>query len=220
VNVRPRTRHGEQTSRYGVLVGQVVEGREDPPGTPTPHYEIHVRGGGADYRIAVNVESAPDSEVYAHFDPAYAAPAGLDLVAYAGTAGFTELTTGPQGQGLDYLRDGLFPLDTMTRIAPDGSGVTLASLLDAEIAKAKADAGAVALAFGNFFEDHGRDEVFGFSPAQGVHDIHLMQDDPPGRYAAEDRQHGDGALFFRFSDGTTAALFIRFADQEVTGGPG
>lgn len=209
----PIRSHARQTSRYGVLVGAVVDGREDPPG-PTPHYEIQVRADG-DYRVAVNVESSPGSEVYAHFDPNYAAPAALDLAGYAARGGFTELSTGPEGKGLDYLRDGLFPLDSLTPIPATGGALSLAGLLDAEVAKAKGDRSAVALAFGNVFEDQGRDPVFGFQPARGVHDIHLLQGDPPGRYAAEDREHGDGALFFRFSDGTTTALFIRFATQSV-----
>jgi uncharacterized protein YukJ len=211
--VRPRSRFAHQTSRYGVLVGQVVDGREDPPG-PTPHYEIWLRAGG-DYRVAVNVESSDDSEVVAHFEANYTAPPTLDLAALAGAPGFKALTTGEGGEGLDYLRDKLFPLDSMTPIPATGSGLTLASLLDAEVAKAKADPGAVAIVFGNAFEDRGKDAVFGFSPEQGVHDVHMLQGDPPGRYAADDRPHGDGALFFRFSDGTTAALFIRFGTQST-----
>ena len=211
-----RSRYAQQ-SVYGVLAGRVKAGREDPPG-PTPHYEIWVQGQG-DWRVAVNVRSSDGSEVLAYLDPSYAAPATLDLAALAARPGFQVLSTGPNGQGLDYLRDVLFPLDRMTPVAPSGGGATLASLLDAQVAKAEGDAGAVVIAFGNRFEDSGADETFGFSPEQGVHDVHMLQGDPPGPFARDDRAHGDGALFFRFSDASVAALFIRFATQSVAPGP-
>jgi uncharacterized protein YukJ len=41
---------------YGVLVGSVVDQRAEG-GTDSPHYQIRVRGGGADFRVAVNVLS-------------------------------------------------------------------------------------------------------------------------------------------------------------------
>ena len=43
--------------RYGVLVGPVI-GRKPETGTDTPHYQVHVRANGVDYRVAVNVRSA------------------------------------------------------------------------------------------------------------------------------------------------------------------
>ena len=43
-------------ARYGVLAGQVVDRRSEG-GTDTPHYQIHARGGGVDFRVAVNVLS-------------------------------------------------------------------------------------------------------------------------------------------------------------------
>ena len=211
-----RSRYALQ-SVYGALVGRVKAGREDPPG-PSPHYEIWVQGQG-DWRVAVNVESRDGSEVLAYLDASYAAPATLDLAALGGRLGFHLLATGPDGEGLDYLRDGLFPLDRMTPIAPSGGGATLASLLDAQVARAQADPGAAVIAFGNRFEDSGADETFGFSPEQGVHDVHMLQGDPPGPFTRDDRTHGDGALFFRFSDASVAALFIRFATQSVAPGP-
>jgi uncharacterized protein YukJ len=62
------------------------------------------------------------------------------------------LQTGPGGAGLDYLRDDLFPIDAMAPIPPDGQGVTLRNLLDAQIKRAKADRSAVVIAFANSFK--------------------------------------------------------------------
>jgi Uncharacterized conserved protein (DUF2278) len=86
-----------------------------------------------DYCIAVNVLSVDDSEVLAFFDSNFTAATKLDLATRAnGPAGFTALRIGPDGQGLDYLRDNLFSIDKMAAIPPDGAGVTLANLLDAQ----------------------------------------------------------------------------------------
>lgn len=210
-------RHAEQNRVYGVLVGQVKDGHIDPTGK-TPHYEIWVTAGNASYRAAVNVISQDGSEVMAYFDADYTSPnpQKLNLPALAGGApGFKALSTGPNGQGLDYLRDNLFPLDKMAVIPPEGAGVTLQNLLDGQIQRAKTDSAAVAIVYGQYFQDPGADESFGFSPERGVHDIHMMQGDS-GKYAEDVRQNGDGALFLRFTGGETVALFVRFSTQQIT----
>jgi uncharacterized protein YukJ len=212
-----RTKPAAQQRTYGVLVGTIHDGREDPPGH-SPHYEIWVQAD-TDYRIAVNVRSVDGSDVLAHYDPAFTNPTKRDLASLAaGKKGFTALPTGPSGAGLDYLRDELFPIDVMALIPPGVqaiTAVTLGNLLDAQIKRAKADQSAVVIAFGEFFRDPGRDSTFGFSPELGVHDIHMMQGNS-GSFADDNRVNGDGALFIRFADGETVALFVRFITQSTT----
>jgi uncharacterized protein YukJ len=199
---------------YGVLAGAVKAGQLDASGN-SPHYQIWI-AAGTNYRIAVNVRSVDQSQVLVHYDPAYTLPTKRNLPALAaGPPGFTPLGTGSDGAGLDYLRDGLFDIANMHAIPPDGAGVTLQNLLDGQIQRAVADSGAVAIAFGDGFTDPGSDATFGFSPENGVHDIHMMQGNI-GSFAADNRINGDGALFIRFGDGTTLALFIRFATQSTT----
>ena len=82
------------------------------------------------------------------------------------------------------------------------------------IERAKADAEAVVIAFGESFVDNGGDHTFGFSSERGVHDIHMMQGNS-GSFAGDNRVNGDGALFIRFRGGETAALFIRFSVQST-----
>ena len=208
-----RTKPASQQRTYGVLVGTIHDGRADPPGH-SPHYEIWVQAD-TNYRIAINVQSVDGSNVLAHYDPGFTKPTKRNLASLAaGRKGFTALPTGPNGKGLDYLRDDLFPIAAMTPIPPDGQGVTLRNLLDAQIKRAKADRGAVVIAFGEFFRDLGRDSTFGFSPELGVHDIHMMQGNS-GSFADDNRINGDGALFIRFSDGETVALFVRFTTQST-----
>ena len=198
---------------YGVLVGRVKGGRLEPAGN-SPHYEIWIEGGGGDYRVAVNVRSVDGSDVLAYYDRDYQNPTKLDLATLARSPGFAPLATGPAGKGLDYLRDDLFPVGQMSPIPDDGRGVTLHNLLDAQIGRAKLDPEAVAIAFGEFFRDRGADPTFGFSPEQGVHDIHMMQGNE-GSFADDNRVNGDGALFLRFARGETVALFVRFTVQRI-----
>jgi uncharacterized protein YukJ len=209
-----RTKPADQQRTYGVLVGTIRDGQEDPVGH-SPHYEIWVQGD-RNYRIAVNVRSVDGSDVIAHYDPKFVKPTKLDLARLAqGAKGFTTLETGPGGTGLDYLRDDLFALDAMAPIPPDGQGVTLSNLLDSQVKRAKVDQAAVVIAFGEFFQDRGGDQTFGFSPELGVHDIHMMQGNT-GSFASDNRINGDGALFIRFSGAETVALFIRFSEQSTT----
>jgi uncharacterized protein YukJ len=214
--VTHRRRKPENAQRtYGVLIGKIADGKLKPSGA-SPHYEIWIKVAGEDFRVAVNVRSVDGSDVLVHYDPDYRLATKRDLAALAaGRGGFAPLGTGPRGEGLDYLRDGLFQIDDMHAIPADGAGITLANLLDGQVERAKADNDAVAIAFGEHFQDRGSDETFGFSPEQGVHDIHMMQGNG-GSFADDNRVNGDGALFIRFSKGETVALFVRFTVQETT----
>jgi uncharacterized protein YukJ len=198
---------------YGVLVGAIKGGQFDSG--RSPHYGIWVEGGGQDFRAAVNVQSVDGSEVLAFSNTNYTTTSpALDLAGLAaGPQGFAPLQTGPGGNGLDYLRDHLFDIDAMQAIPDAGSSGSLDTLLDAQVRRAKADSRAVAIVFGDFFQDAGEaDEDFGFSPEQGVHDIHMMQGNS-GSFEKDNTSNGDGALFIRFAGGQTFALFIRFVTQ-------
>lgn len=198
--------------RYGVLVGKILDGTLKPSGS-SPHYEIWIRAEGRDFRVAVNVRSVDGSDLLIHYDPNFQNPTKRNLAALAvGAEGFTGLPTGIGGEGLDYLRDGLFAIDDMLPLPVDGSGINLLNLLDGQIERAKADDEAMAIAFGEYFTDRGTDETFGFRPEQGVHDIHMMQGNR-GAFADDNRVNGDGAFFIRFAQGETIALFARFTAQ-------
>src|SRR4051794_34298412 len=47
---------------YGVLVGAVVDKKVES-GQQTPHYQVHIRASGTEYRIAVNVRSAQNPPI-------------------------------------------------------------------------------------------------------------------------------------------------------------
>jgi len=213
-----RTKPAAQSRQYGRLVGTIKAGRED--GGSSPHYEIHIVAG-ADYRAAVNVKSVDGSNVIALFTTDYQPPAFLDLAALAsGTKGFTALKTGKDGEGLDYVHQtGLVDLSAMQPIPPTGQ-ISLGTDFDAAVQKAVADDQATVVVFGQYYEDKGRDSTFGFSPEQGVHDIHMMQGNPSGGSFSDDNvAGGDGALFIRYGDGSVTAFFARFSTQTTDTDP-
>jgi uncharacterized protein YukJ len=91
---------------YGVLAGRVVDHRAEG-GTDTPHYQIHLRSGGADFRVAVNVLSRQHpSELLYLADEAFSHPVVQDLPALPD--GFTPLPSKPGEEALDYIRANLF----------------------------------------------------------------------------------------------------------------
>lgn len=103
--------------------------------------------GGENDRVAVNVPSDGQSEVFVHYDPNYttASPA-LDPAALAGgQQGLTPLPTGPDGKELDDLRDNLFDVASMQQVPDIGSTISLGNLLDGRIERAKADGAALAV---------------------------------------------------------------------------
>lgn len=201
---------------YGVLAGRVVACHREGPHDPTPHYQVHVRAAGVDYRIAVNVKSAqPPSELRYLVDDDFAHPLTDDLAALP--EGWTPLPPAPGGASLDYIRGNLFDPAGMRLLPADQPGADndLADLLEGYLVRARDDARATVFAFGERWgPDEARpDPSFGFSPGNGVHDIHMNQGNSE-QFAGDDGVWQDGALLLRFP--TTprwVAVFLAFQSQ-------
>jgi uncharacterized protein YukJ len=87
-----------QQRSYGVLVGTIRDGQEDPAGQ-SPHYEIWVEAD-RNYRIAVNVGSVDGSDVLAHYDPNFTNPTKRHLASLAaGRKALRHCRPGRAGQG-------------------------------------------------------------------------------------------------------------------------
>ena len=161
-------------ARYGVLAGRVVDRRAEG-GTDTPHYQIHVRGGDVDFRVAVNVLSKQHpSELLYLAEEAFTHPVVQGLPGLAD--GFSLLPSTPGGLALDFIRANLFDRTTMRPVPATAPGPDndLADKLDHFVERAAADPAARIYAFGQRWgpEAATRDKVFGFLPGNGVHDIH------------------------------------------------
>jgi uncharacterized protein YukJ len=201
--------------KYGVLAGRVVETRaEGGPGSP--HFQIQVRGGELDFRVAVNVlsQQSPSELLYAA-DEAFDHPVlkGLpDL-----PDGFSRLPSTPGESAFDYIRGNLFDrasLRPLPATAP-GPDNDLADKLHHYVDRALGDPSARLYAFGERWgpENGQADKIFGFSPGNGVHDIHMNQGNS-GSFRRDDGVWQDGGLLLHFLDAQQwVAVFLAFQSQ-------
>ncbi|MDQ1636126.1 MAG: hypothetical protein QOJ32_2935 [Frankiaceae bacterium] len=198
---------------YGVLRGSVVERRREG-GSASPHYQLHMRAADVDFRIAVNVlsQQAPSELLFLAVDD-FRHPV-LDVVGELDD-GWTALASRPQTGALDFVRASLFDPAAMQPLPPDlpGPDNDLADRLEQYAQRAIADPTSRCYAFGQRWgpEPGKADKVFGFSPGDGVHDIHMNQ----GNSASFTRDDGvwqDGALLFRFGE-QWSAVFLAFQSQ-------
>lgn len=204
---------GLPISGYGVVKGAVVDRRVETG--DTPHYQIHVKGGGVDFRCAVNIRSQlrPPELLYLAVDdfrhPVTAVAAGLP-------EGFTAVDSKAGGLALDYVRGNLFDrLDLrpapVTRPGPDND---LGEFLDHHVRQAQSDPRARAWVFGQRWgPETGPDKIFGFAPGNGVHDVHMNQGNT-GRFAADDGVWQDGALLLHLpAVDRWVGVFLAFGSQ-------
>jgi uncharacterized protein YukJ len=210
--------------KYGVLVGRVVDRRREK-GSSSPHYQLHVRAGSSrgaaqpvDFRVAVNVlsQQAPSELLFLAVDdltsPLLDVVGGLD-------EGFTPLASRQESGAIDFVRADLLERSAMQPLPPDvpGPANDLADRLESLVERTSADSEARLFAFGQRWgpETGTPDEIFGFEPGNGVHDVHMNQGNT-GRFTRDDGVWQDGALLFRFgppdrSDWT--GVFLAFQSQ-------
>jgi uncharacterized protein YukJ len=203
---------------YGVLVGSAVDRRREGGGG-SPHYQVRLNGAGVDYRVAVNVlsQQAPSELLFLAVDT-FSHPL-LDLLLKL-PDGMTGLPSEPGSGALDFVRANLFDPAEMRPIPPDlpGPDNDLADRLEHYVQRAVADPSARVYAFGQRWgPDAGQpDPVFGFSPGNGIHDIHMNQGNS-GSFVRDDGVWQDGAILFRFqppgSPPQWSAVFLAFQSQ-------
>jgi uncharacterized protein YukJ len=198
---------------YGVLRAAVLDRRIET--NDTPHYQIHLRAAGVDYRAAVNVRSQqrPPELLYVAVD-AFEHPI-LERIA-ALPDGFTELTGDGTGAALDYIRGNLFQREQMRPVptAAPGPENDLGDFLDHYVRRALGEPEARAFVFGQSWgpETTTQDKIFHFLPGNGVHDVHMNQGNN-GRFAEDDGVFQDGGLLLRFAPDEWVAIFLAFQSQ-------
>ncbi|MGH3938951.1 MAG: DUF2278 family protein [Pseudonocardiaceae bacterium] len=202
-------------TRYGVLVGRVLESRAEG-GSDSPHFQIRVRGGDVDFRVAVNVLSQQSpSELLYVADEAFQHPLVQALPDLP--EGFTLVPSRPGGLAVDYIRGNLFDRRAMRALPATAPGPDndLADKLEHYVSRAAADPAARIYAFGERWgPEEGRpDKIFGFSPGNGVHDIHMNQGNT-GRFRRDDGVWQDGGLLLHYPGADQwVAIFLAFQSQ-------
>ncbi len=181
-----------------------------------PHYQVHVSANGVHYRIAVNVQSSDGSEVQFLVRSRFVHPITDSLTELA--QGRIEVPSRPGGIALDFIRGNLaqpwefVPLP-MSAPGPDND---LNEKLDANVQRAMADETAMIYAFGEPWgpEPDKADTYFGFLPGRGIHDIHMNQGNPRGRFFRDNGPWQDGGLIFEFpTQSQWVAIFLKFQSQ-------
>jgi uncharacterized protein YukJ len=202
---------------YGVLTATVVDRRRESS-TETPHFQIHLRDeDGTDFRAAVNVlsQESPSDLLYL-VDEDLHHPM-TDAVQSLGP-GWHALPPAPGGANLDFVRANLFDPSRMRPLPPDVSGPDndLADLLDHYVQRAIADETARLSVFGQRWgpEASTPDKVFGFSPGNGVHDVHMNQGNSE-RFRGDDGVWQDGGLLLHLPRASRwIGIFLAFESQK------
>jgi uncharacterized protein YukJ len=202
--------------RYGVLAARALATRREDA-TDTPHYQLHLADAtGEHWRVAVNVESQePPSELLYLVDDEFRHPVTAMLAAMP--SGWHGLAPSPGGPNLDFVRGNLFERAQMRVLPPavEGPDNDLADLLEHWCGRAVDDPAATVYVFGQRFgpEPGVVDAVFGFEPANGVHDIHMNQGSS-GRFQRDNGVRQDGALILHLAaDERWVAIFLAFQSQ-------
>ncbi len=197
---------------YGVLKAPVSERRTATD--RSPHYQLLCVAGSARWRVAINARStvAPSEIAYAVISP-FTHP-WADRAA-ALPDGFTALKTrSAAAGGLDYVRGNLAQpaqFKALPLSAP-GASNDLNDLLDFHLRALIGQSSARIVAFGTTWgPESTADEIFGFKPGRGIHDIHQNQGNV-GDFVGDDGVWQDGGLLIHAA-GTWTAILLRFQSQ-------
>ena len=187
-------------SSYGGLVGRVIDTRRE--GTAdTPHFQIHARAAGVDYRIAVNALSQQSpSELLSMTIDGFTHPQLTRLEQLED--GFTTVAPAGDGVALDFIRGNLFDRGTMRPVPAEEPGPDndLADMLEHFSRRAASDPAARVYACGEGTRRPTRSS--GSSPGNS------------GRFAEDDGVWQDGVLLLQFPDtGQCVAIFLAFQSQ-------
>ncbi len=169
-----------------------------------------------DYRIAVNVMSKlSPSELEYLLESQLQHPvlAGLEAL----QPGWHQLEGKPGKLAIDFIRSNLFDPRRMKPLAFNipGPDNDLNEKLDHYIQRALADEDSFCYAFGERWgpEAGKKDKIFGFTPGNGVHDIHMNQGNDAS-FKQDDGVYQDGALILQFPvQNQWIGIFLKFQSQ-------
>ena len=204
--------------RYGVLAARPIDRRrEDPDDDESPHYQIDlVDQAGTHFRAAVNVlsQQSPSELLFLGAED-YRHPILERLP--ANPVGWTGLSSTRTDASLDFIRGNLFDPADMRPLPPDVAGPDndLADKLEHFVQRAIADPDALVYLWGQRWgpDENVPDKIFGFTPGNGVHDVHMNQGNSK-RFERDDGVWQDGAMAFWFpGERLWVAVFLAFQSQ-------
>jgi uncharacterized protein YukJ len=208
--------HSMSLRNYGVVKGRPLEHHREND-DDTPHYQIHLDAGGTSFRVPVNVKSGLEPSQLVYFETATLIHPLTDAL-FALAPGFHRLSSRPGGAAIDYIRSNVFDFEKVIALPHDLPGMDndLSDLLESRVSRVVADPEAMIYAFGERWgPESQRDQVFGFAPGNGVHDIHMNQGNA-GRFVGDDGVWQDGAVLLHHpAENRWSALFLAFQSQAL-----
>ncbi|WLR51533.1 YukJ family protein [Bacillus tianshenii] len=200
--------------RYGVLKGQATETKLGAGSSP--HYEVLIHDKeGTQYRIAINIQSQSKPSEVLYFvseDFNYdAIPHLTDL-----NSGFTPILHNDPEIALDYIRGELFNPAKMVPLPAEKEGPNndLNEKIQHYIHEAIRHKATI-YAFGERWgpEKNSPDKYFGFTPGNGIHDIHMNQGNI-GRWKDDNGIWQDGGILIEFEQQQRwVGIFLAFQSQ-------
>jgi uncharacterized protein YukJ len=211
---------GVTIRRYCVFSGRVVD-RQAESGGESPHYHILLEGHGQRFRVAINTRSGTShsrkSDLLYFADDDFRHDVTRRLASV--DEGVHHVESRPGGLALDYQRGGMFNRLHMRRIPASrpGPGNDLVDELDSYVNRALADSASRLHAYGTRWgpEHDTPDHVFGFTPGNGIHDVHMNQGNRDEHWH-DNGIWSDGGLIFQWVEEASdhwSAIFLAFQTQ-------
>jgi uncharacterized protein YukJ len=204
--------------RYSVFCGRVIDWQPETRGK-SPHCHILLEGGGQRYRVAINTRSGTshhresDLLYFADDDFRHEITRRLTNV----PDGVLQIDSRPGGLALDYQRGGMFDRRHMRRIPANRPGPRndLVDELDFYVEHSRTDPTCRVLAFGTRWgPEHGTpDLVFGFTPGNGIHDVHMNQGNRDEHWHDNGIWSDGGLIIHEPSHDRWSAIFLAFQTQ-------
>jgi uncharacterized protein YukJ len=185
----------------------------------SPHYHILLEGGGQRFRVAVNTRSGTshhrESELLYFADDDFRHDVTRHLIDVE--PGDLQLETRPGGLALDYQRGGMFDCRHMRRIPATRPGPRndLVDELDFCVERLLADPTGRLFAYGTRWgpESGTPDQVFGFRPGNGIHDVHMNQGNRDEHWRDNGIWSDGGLIVHEPNHDHWSAIFLAFQTQ-------
>lgn len=184
-----------------------------------PHYHLLISANSRKFDIAINIaSSAPGEDVRVLYAiKPNITPPQADALLKLPDGMFNLPAEGLHG--IDYIKDSLVGKDEMKllplfdRSAPieDQGEPTIKQV----VSEVVAEPDAIIFAFGHRYDKTApQNACWGFSPDDGIHNIHMNQGNAPGNHDDENGRGEDGALFLYFPKTTTwIGVYVAFQTQ-------
>lgn len=197
---------------YGVLKCKPIDVKEERD-AKSPHYQIHVKAHDKDYKVSINIKSSlyPSELLFYHTNKFEHNITNKLLPLPYGFNAHSDVR-------IDYVRGNYgFTRDMMQKVPYSLAGPNndLNEKLNYYIMKSIRNKTSDLYVFGHRYLPHNfesTDYTFGFSPALGMHNIHMNQGNT-SKWRHDDKVWEDGCIIINYNRTHWIGLFLAFQSQ-------